>query len=207
MQVDFVRVYECAENPQNGKGCATVSEDAQFVAGTPAPEIIIPGPDYATGPLFTLFDDKPDKHLRSKEYDPQFKVYTETKEVEGRGNVLAIKKTGDVGNFYFESPEVNLDEWMQGGEIVFDLMVEDKAPDAKIMVKVDSGWPHASDIDVEVPPLGQWKQVRISFAELVENGNRFATDAKANVEAIRNVFVIEPTGPMVLNIDNIRYEK
>lgn len=207
MLVDFVRVYECAENPQNGKGCATVSEDAQFVAGTPAPEIIIPGPDYATGPLFTLFDDKPDKHLRSKEYDPQFKVYTETKAVEGRGNVLAIKKTGDVGNFYFESPEVNLDEWMQGGEIVFDLMVEDKAPDAKIMVKVDSGWPHASDIDVDVPPLGQWKQVRISFAELVENGNRFATDAKANVEAIRNVFVIEPTAPMVLNIDNIRYEK
>ncbi|PMN70045.1 glycoside hydrolase family 16 protein [Enterovibrio norvegicus] len=207
MEVDYVRVYECAKDPVNGKGCATVSEDAKFVAGTPAPEIIIPGPDYATGPEFLLYGDSLDKHLRSKEYDPQFKVYVETKQAEGRGDILAIKKTGDIGNFYFESPEVNMGEWMSGGEIVFDLLVEEKDPNANLMLKVDSGWPAASDVDVEIPPLGQWREVRINFADLINNGNRFAPGAKANVEGLKNIFVIEPTGPMVLYIDNIRYEK
>ncbi|WP_028024033.1 glycoside hydrolase family 16 protein [Enterovibrio calviensis] len=207
MEVDFVRVYECSKDAVTGKGCSTVSEDAQFVAGTAAPEIIIPGPDYAKGPLFTLYDDKLDKHLRSKEYDPQFKVYTETKEVAGRGNVLAIKKTGEIGNFYFESPEVNMTDWMNGGDIVFDMMVEETAPNVGVMVRVDSGWPASSDIDVALPPIGQWTEVRINVAELIENGNRFAPGAKANIGALKNIFVIEPTGPMVLNIDNVRYEK
>ncbi|KXF82814.1 glycoside hydrolase family 16 protein [Enterovibrio coralii] len=207
MEVDYVRVYECSKDPVTGKGCATVSDDAQFVAGTPAPEIIIPGPDYATGPVFTLYEDSLDKHLRSKEYDPQFKVYTETKQVDGRGNVLAIKKTGDTGNFYFETPEVNMGEWMSGGDLVFDLLVEESAPNAGLMVKMDSGWPNTSDIDVALPPKGQWKQVRINVADLIENGNRFAPGAKANIESIKNIFVIEPTGPMVLNIDNVRFEK
>ncbi|NGN99872.1 glycoside hydrolase family 16 protein [Grimontia sp. S25] len=207
MEVDYVRVYECSKDRVTGKGCATVQDTAQFIAGTPAPEIIIPGPDYATGPEFVLFGDKPDKHLRSKEYDPQFKIYTETKPVEGRGDVLAMKKTGEIGNFYFESPEVNMGEWMQGGELVFDLLVEEKAPESNILVRVDSGWPASSDIDVEVPPLGQWTEVRINFAELIESGNRFAPGAKANVEGLKNIFVMEPTGPMVLQLDNIRYEK
>ena len=122
-------------------------------------------------------------------------------------DILTIKKTGDIVNFYFESPEVNIGEWMSVGEIVFDLLVEEKDPNANLMLKVDSGWPAASDVDVEIPPLGQWREVRINFADLINNGNRFASGAKANVEGLKNIFVIEPTGPMVLYIDNIRYEK
>ncbi|NLS14053.1 glycoside hydrolase family 16 protein [Vibrio sp. SM6] len=37
MLVDFVRVYECAADPQTGHGCATISPDAEFVQGRPAP--------------------------------------------------------------------------------------------------------------------------------------------------------------------------
>ncbi|MGR5068829.1 glycoside hydrolase family 16 protein [Vibrio alfacsensis] len=38
MKVDFVRVYECAQNTVTGKGCATISPDAILVDGNPGPK-------------------------------------------------------------------------------------------------------------------------------------------------------------------------
>ncbi len=39
MSVDYVRVYQCANDPATGKGCATISEDAKLVEGHQPPEL------------------------------------------------------------------------------------------------------------------------------------------------------------------------
>jgi hypothetical protein len=92
---------------------------------------------------------------------------------------------------------------MDGGELVFDLKVEEG--DSELIVKMDSGWPNASDITVKQPAKGTWGEVRINVSELINKGNRFAS-GKADISAIGNLLVVEPLGAMTIKLDNIRFE-
>ncbi|WP_413700262.1 hypothetical protein ACLKMH_24050 [Psychromonas sp. KJ10-10] len=94
---------------------------------------------------------------------------------------------------------------MDNGQLVFDLKVESKKSGTELLVKMDSGWPNASDISVQQPAEGTWGEVRINVAELIGNGNRYAS-GKADISEIGNVLVVEPLGPMTLKMDNIRFE-
>ncbi|WP_208764147.1 glycoside hydrolase family 16 protein [Shewanella aestuarii] len=49
MQVDYVRVYECALSPSTGAGCETIDETATLVTGHSAPEIVIPDDNWGLG--------------------------------------------------------------------------------------------------------------------------------------------------------------
>ena len=55
MQIDYVRVYECADSPNTGAGCATIDDAAIIVPGHSAPEIVIPDTQFGQGPTFSLF--------------------------------------------------------------------------------------------------------------------------------------------------------
>ncbi len=204
MQVDYVRVYQCTENPETGQGCASVSDQAKLVEGISEPDILIVDENFGKGPVFNIYTDEPTPGVAFASYDPAEVIDQQEVDEPNHGKVWQISKTGDSGNVYLRTPKINLSNWMNNGELVFDLKVE--SGDSELLVKMDSGWPNASDVTVKQPVKGTWGEVRINIADLINNGNRFAS-GKADISAIGNLLVVEPLGPMTLKIDNIRFEE
>jgi beta-glucanase (GH16 family) len=205
LNIDYVRVYECSIQPNTGAGCATIGDNAEFVEGHPAPEIVIPDDTFAPLPEFYLYEDSLAQGLLFNSYNPDSAVsFQEVFEGE-RGDVLQISKTGANGNVYFEyPPHADLSDWLAAGELVFDLNIVSTSG-AELLVKLDSGWPNVSDYSVPLPAVGEWVEVRINIATLLANGNRFSPGASADITDIANVLVIEPLGAMELKFDNIRF--
>ncbi|MDF2178877.1 family 16 glycosylhydrolase [Aliiglaciecola sp. CAU 1673] len=206
LQVDYVRVYECAINPNEGTGCATVSPDAELVPGHSAPELPPEGSDIGAGPVFALFTDSLTEGLSYNSYNPEGGISFAEVDEAGRGTVLAMEKTSAAGNLYFEyPPRLDLSHWQEYGQLVFDLKVDNLSEGTSLLVKIDSGWPNVSDLSVPLPPLGEWQEVRLSVAQLLASGNSIVPGA-ANIADVLNPFVLEPSGPISLKIDNVRYE-
>lgn len=205
MQVDYVKVYECSLSPQTGKGCGTSSETVVVNPGKARPaigKIELPGP-----PLFTLYDDKLAAGLQFDSYNPDGVIaYSEVAET-GRGKVFNVAKTGANGNVYFKiaGDPTDLRNWSADSELVFDVKVNSKAAGAKLLVKLDSGWPNVSDTEVTLPADGVWGEYRIKLVDLIAKGNSLAS-GKASLAAITNIFVIDPSAAMNVSLDNIHIE-
>ena len=205
MLVDFVRVYQCSGAPVDGKGCATIDENAEIVPGNTRPvigEVDLPGP-----PLFVMYDDELATGLKFNSYNPDTVVsYAEVEEA-GRGNVFNMVKTGNNGNVYFEvnGDPTDLSIWTGDSELIFDVKVNSNPDGSNLLVKIDSGWPNVSDFTVPVGAVGEWKEIRITLADLKDNGNSLA-GGMANLASITNTFVIDSNGPIDVSFDNIRIE-
>lgn len=204
MAVDYVHIYRCSADRWKGKGCASVSDQAKLVEGTVVPEILVLDSNFGKGPVFEIYKDKLSAGMAFDGYDPTNEVTQEQVEEAGRGKVWKITKAAASGNAYLRALKTDLSHWMDNGQLVFDLKVE--KGDSELLVKMDSGWPNASDITVKQPAKGTWGEVRINIADLIGNGNRFALGNKADISAIGNILVIEPLGAMTLKLDNIRFE-
>ncbi len=202
MQVDYVKVYECSASPQTGKGCGSSADTAVLNPGKARPaigKIELPGP-----PLFTLYDDKLAAGLEFDSYNPDGAIsYSEVAET-GRGKVVNIAKTGANGNVYFKigGDPTDLRNWSADSELVFDVKVNSKAAGAKLLVKLDSGWPNVSDTEVTLPADGVWGEYRIKLVDLIAKGNSLAS-GKASLAAISNIFVMDPSAAMNVSFDNI----
>jgi beta-glucanase (GH16 family) len=205
MLVDFVRVYQCSASPSTGKGCATVNENAEMVGGHERPvigEVTLPGP-----PLFVMYGDELAAQLRYDSYNPDGVIsYTQTNEA-GRGEIFNVVKTGANGNVYFKlaGDPVDMRNWATTSELIFDVRINSKATDAKLLIKIDSGWPNVSDVEVPLGEIGEWKEFRITLADILDNGNSLAA-GRATLASIVNTFVVDPSGPMDISLDNIRLE-
>lgn len=206
LAVDYVRVYRCSADRWKGKGCASTSDTAKFVEGHAVPAILAADDSYAAGPLLDIYTDALNPSLAFDSYDPIDVVSHEEVDEADRGKVLKINKQNGAGNIYFRAPKSNLTHWLDGGQLVFDLKIESQAEGAELLVKMDSGWPKASDYSVTLPPAGTWGEVRINIADLVKSGNRFSAGDAADITAISNLLVFEPLAAMTLKLDNIRFE-
>ncbi|MGY5450401.1 glycoside hydrolase family 16 protein [Agarivorans sp. MS3-6] len=206
LSVDYVRVYRCRVDRWKGKGCASVSEDAVLVPGVEPPAILAADDSYADGPLLDIYTDNLNSNLAFESYNPVDAVeYAEVEEA-GRGKVIQVTKQDGAGNIYFRAPKTDLTHWLETGHLVLDVKVESQASAAELLVKLDSGWPNTSDYTVELPPVGSWGEVKISIADILAGGNRFAGGA-ANIAEIRNLLVFEQSPNTVIKLDNIRFEK
>tara|TARA_Y100001960_G_scaffold231399_1_gene243002 strand:- start:486 stop:2042 length:1557 start_codon:yes stop_codon:yes gene_type:complete len=207
LEVDYVRVYQCSKNPTTGQGCATVSDSAVHVKGNKPPITVELPSDYITGQTINVFDGELSQYLQQNEYDPQGVImgfaYVDSGD---RGQVMQITKTGETGNVYFATPELNLTSWTKDAKLVFDIKMEEVTKGDTISVKIDSGWPNVSDFPVTIPKDNQWHTVTISLNELVQNGNSFAT-GKVDMSKIKNLLVLDPQGEMIFQLDNVRFER
>lgn len=205
MLVDYVRVYECTGSPLTGKGCATIGENAELVAGHQRPvigKVELPGP-----PLFTMYDNDLASVLQFDSYNPDGAISHSEVAEAGRGDVWNVVKTGANGNVYFKikGDPADMSNWSGDSELVFDVKVNSKADGAKLLVKIDSGWPNVSDVSVPVAENGVWKEYRITLADLLDNGNSLA-GGKATLVSVVNSFVVDPSAAMNVSFDNIRIE-
>jgi beta-glucanase (GH16 family) len=208
MKVDYVRVYQCSQDAVTGHGCATIdnAENAELVEGNTPPDIIA-NVNLGTAARLTLFDDDLHGSLAYNSYNPDATIsYSEVAEAD-HGEVLQITKTGDNGNVYFEyTPKVDLSQWQANGELVFDLKVISRAEGSNLDIKLDSGWPKASPYRVTLPALNTWTEVRIPLVDILANTNPYSPNDRADISSLLNLLVIEPTGAMTLQLDNIHYD-
>lgn len=206
MQVDFVRVYQCAQDTTSGKGCASfINPNIKPLTGNPPPSVTPGRSGYAIPPLFTLFSEGLTSGLRYDSYNPDSIITLSEVTEAPRGKILRITKNGSTGNVFLNLIDgpIDLRDWANGGEIQLDLKINSLAAASKLLIKLDSGWPNTSDISVNLPATGQWTQVRIPVAQLIARGNSLAAGA-ANLASISNMLVIEPTGAMDVSFDNIQ---
>ena len=76
----------------------------------------------------------------------------------------------------------------------------------EFLVKLDSGWPNVSDYSVKLPEKGAWETIRIPVRDILANSNRFSPGGYADINKMVNLVVLEPTGTMSADVDNIRFE-
>ena len=125
---------------------------------------------------------------------------------------LQIRKTGQNGNVFTVygeeggSDRVDLSYWASQGELVFDLRVNSADEGVEFLVKLDSGWPNVGDYSVPLPESGEWKTIRVPVREILSNSNRYSPGAFADIRNIANLVVLEPTGTMSVDVDNLRFE-
>ncbi|UQN42219.1 glycoside hydrolase family 16 protein [Agarivorans sp. B2Z047] len=205
--IDSVKVYRCTVDRWKGKGCAAKSDNAVLVAGVKPPAILAVDDAYADGPLLDIYSDSLNKSLAFESYNPVDTVkYSEVDEAS-RGKVIKVSKSNGAGNIYFRAPLTDLSHWLESGQLIFDIKVEEQASNAKLLVKLDSGWPHTSDVEVPLPASGEWKEVRLNIKDILAGGNSHAAGKKADIAAISNLLVFEPSDKMTFKLDNIRFEK
>lgn len=207
LQVDYVRVYECSASPTTGKGCATIDDDAEIVEGHTAPPLV--GSEFATPPLFTLFGDSLAQGLVFNSYNPTGAVsWSDDTVEEGRGFIFNVAKPAVDGNVYFEIADgpADLTAWQESGELKFDYKVNSAGEGSTLLIKIDSGWPNASDVSIPVTPQGEWQSYSIGLEQLRSRGNSLA-GGTANLSLIANIFVVEPHGAMDVSFDNVRLEE
>ncbi|GAD01872.1 glycoside hydrolase family 16 protein [Agarivorans albus] len=206
LEVDFVRVYQCTVERSSGKGCNSVPQEANLVEGFRPPITVAVDTQFAEGPRFSLFDDELDYSLMLNSYDPRNAMRYRLTADPYRGQVIEISKAGKAGNVHLTAPETNMNHWQEGGQLIFDLKLLSHAKGAKLLVKMDSGWPNASDYEVELPALDTWTEVRINVADLAARGNSLVSGKSVDLTKVVNLFVIEPTASMDLQIDKLRFE-
>jgi Carbohydrate binding domain (family 11) len=157
---------------------------------------------------YSIYGDAPNAELQIQSYNPDGLVTTSSVAETNRGSVFRVVKTATgQGNAYFNNiaGARDISSWLNA-ELIFDFKVSSYTNGAYLLIKMDSGWPNASDVQIPLPADTNWTEYRIRIADLLKDGNHYTSQSdKANVNQILNVFVIEPQGSAIdVSFDNIR---
>ena len=167
------------------------------------------GAEFAALPLFTAYGDAIGDGLQVQSYNPAGHISSSEKDETGRGKVFNVVKTGTDGNVFFNviTNPVNLSKWGEQGKLKFDFKVNSKTEGTALLIKMDSGWPNVSDVSIPLPADGVWTSYSIGVAELIARGNSVpCCPGIAKLNAITNLFVVEPSGAIDVDFDNVRLE-
>ncbi|WP_448246203.1 family 16 glycosylhydrolase [Thalassotalea agariperforans] len=208
MEVDYVRVYQCDAETNDGSGCETIrsgylDEDTLVTGEAPIP---VP-PSTGVPAVISFYEDELDNNLIFNSYNPDGVISYNEVAIDGRGMVLQVDKSGPNGNFYFQSTvPYDLSAHGPEAELIFDMNVLSVDGGVELLVKLDSGWPSVSDVAIAPTPIGVWTEVRINIQALLADENAFSPGQFADATSIVNPFVLDPTGIMSAQFDNIRIE-
>ena len=207
MVVDYVRVYECSANAETGIGCASdVDPEVEPLEGFPGQQNVYYL--YQDGPSTLTFDvlgGTVDNTLVPGLWPETGGVVVSTPEYAGDdGTVWDIEFNG-LGNVQLLSSDMSeqaavndgflLQSMETTGEVKFDLFVESIDPETELLVKLDSGHPAVSSHSIDIPPVGEWTTVAVSFSEMTGSA------VHANIVS---PFVLESTGIAHVRLNNIR---
>ena len=215
MEVDYVRVYECAYGQASGAGCNSEADRTVESPGAQAPFM-------ASFPLYTdgtdalswvVGADTLTRELVIEASDdagaPQFSEV----EVEGRGKVIEVTSSGqgnvsiapadgdDVALFGFGNNPLYYE--VHAGELKFDLYIDSSATDldGTLRVKMESGFPALGfkDFPLASLPTDQWFTLSVQLNDLLENKGRRRLDTSR----LSKLLVLEPTTSARMMVDNV----
>ncbi|UZJ43375.1 family 16 glycosylhydrolase [Marinimicrobium sp. C6131] len=211
--VDYVRVYQCDVDPDNGKGCAWIDESAEDVDGTGGTQQAFAL--YEDGPAtlnFSVFDTDVSNTLVPAQWeetagnlvvDTALQVDDQTVwdvQFNGLSNVFLLSGDMSEVDYVEDGFSFSLNEALSG--ITFDMRVIDASEDASLRVKLDSVWPNVSSRDIELPETGVWQSVSVRFSDFVANADE---PGEVNYSDINAPFVLEATnGTAHVQLNNIR---
>jgi beta-glucanase (GH16 family) len=205
MVVDYVRLYQCARGSVEGKGktCGTIDPDAEIHEDIGSPGIS----DYV------VYDDGFEFSLVPESFSvPGVTVDSEPK-VNGAWEIEFSQTGLLLGNDFLGNVSLGsaagftLDggsSWTTNGELEFDIKIKRIDPETRLFVKMDSGYPSVGFFEIEVPRKGEWHHVAVKVADILANRN--PGEVPLDLENIRNLFVLESTGPAHVWVDNIRLQ-
>ncbi|AFV00798.1 glycoside hydrolase family protein [Simiduia agarivorans SA1 = DSM 21679] len=208
MQVDYVRVYECADS----QGCATDRRNDVDVAGVmrPAQRDFPLYNDGLQSLTMTAGGASWQQPLALEVYDggQPGRVQLSEPEIDGK-QMLQVDFTG-AGNAFFNLPDpqrtgvdagVELYGMQTYGELRLRLKVISADAGTALKIKLDSGWPSVSEKTISLPADDQWVSVSVPFAQLQANP---VEPGQVNYEQVNNIFVLEADGAISVQLDDIR---
>lgn len=184
MQVDYVRVYQCSENPATGLGCASPSDvNAVQNPGTPEPKLTTAKVKLGANKLDVLTPMGIGDGLALSGWDNQSNDQRQWQ--DGELNIEIVNQ----GNAYIGASQGTLDlsDYAQG-KLVIDMAMVKNDSDG-LAIKLDSGWPNVAQIHLnndQLAPAGQWHQYALPIASFKPHTKGF------NLESIVNAVVFEP---------------
>ncbi|WOX06882.1 glycoside hydrolase family 16 protein [Microbulbifer pacificus] len=201
MQVDYVRVYQCTEDFDTGKGCGTTDGDFVHNPGVAPPQ----APD-AEGDELSVFDGAAQAPYQWYTWTASGTVDFQVVDAGGDyGDVGQITYNTNQGIGYFQSAAAyDLSAYTY---IEFDLQVLVEpavAGSASLTFRADCGHPCSSgDYPLDMPALDQWTHFQIPMMELAAGG--------LNTASVNTPFVLSPAWDnqmgAVLQVDNVRLVK
>ncbi|PKI16090.1 glycoside hydrolase family 16 protein [Colwellia sp. 12G3] len=177
-EIDYIRVYECIQNTDTGKGCETVRggydqeatedypEGALVLGAAPNPPVAaIP---VAPGAIFDVFSDT-DTDFVAGHYAASGEIAIEELDLGGdHGIVKQFTFNTDEGLGYFQLAPGDVEDFRGYATLEFDIfVVNDNGADG-FVIKMDCVHPCSSgDYAIDKPAQGVWTSYSILLADLV----------------------------------------
>jgi beta-glucanase (GH16 family) len=214
-EVDYVRVYQCQQNPDTGKGCETVraAYDIEASDESPTGALVIgkaPNPVVNTPPVggglpdLVVFENE-DTDFVAGHWAASGDIAVEDVDAGGtHGIVKQFTFNTDEGLGYFQSGNDTTD--VSGyTSLEFDIFVVADNGATDFIIKMDCVHPCSSgDYVIEKPVQGVWTSYSIPLADLVGN-----TGSTLDLFGINTPLAFFPSwgtqAGFVAQIDNVRF--
>ncbi len=219
MLVDYVRVYQCGDSLEDGKGCGTSDVTPNLVAGNQPPELaksIFAGPfagefDPATlRDIMTVFEDDqifPWK-LGSSIASGSLEFDLVETDDEQHGTVIEVTFNTNEAVIHFQAQApYDLSDWSEG-TVEFDMRVIDLGSAAAgFTMRVDCDHPCSSgDFPLDDPVGGAWTHYAVPISELLAGARSSLDLARVNTP-----LAIFPTwgsqDGVVMQLDNVAWTR
>jgi hypothetical protein len=213
-EIDYVRVYQCNQNTDTGKGCETIRPgyDQEASDDLPTGALIIgaaPNPPVAAipvapGTVFDVFSDA-DTDFEAGHYAANGEIVIEELDIGGdNGIVKQFTFNTDEGLGYFQLAPNNVQDFRGYATLEFDIfVVNDNGADG-FVIKMDCVHPCSSgDYAIDKPAQGVWTSYSILLADLVAN-----TGSTLELFNVNTPLAFFPTwgtqNGFVAQVDNVR---
>ncbi|WP_157960339.1 putative glycoside hydrolase [Marinimicrobium alkaliphilum] len=112
----------------------------------------------------------------------------------------AYLTTGDMSEYDGVENGIKFTNMAESGALEFELRVLVVEEATELLIRMDSGWPNASMLPLELPETGQWTSISIPLADLQPNGAN-----EVNFDEVINPFVIQASAGMAhVQLNDIR---
>ena len=217
MEVDYIRVYECAYNQSSGSGCNSEADRTVESPGAQQPyEIAFPlytdgadsltwvvGADTVTRELLVSSSWDNDGSLTFAEIETETDRGTVIEVVTSNSGNIAISAVDEEPTALFGFGNNPLYYQIHAGELKFDMYIDSAGTDvdSTIQVKMDSGDPALGykELQVSELPLDQWFTMSVQINDLLSNSGRRRLDTSR----VMNLFVLEPSARAHVMIDQV----
>jgi beta-glucanase (GH16 family) len=216
LEVDYVRVYECAYGRPDGAGCNS-NVDPNLETPDPLRPAIESFDIYIDAPATYTWTIVGETYVRplavNSFFDNEGALSFQEVEFADRGNVIEVTTTnggnisinptdGDPIALFGMGNNPSFAE-LHAGEIRFDIYVRSADAESSFLVKMDSGFPALGQVALNADdlPRDQWTTISVKVNDLLAfRGEGFDP---LDTSSIQSMFVFEPTGAADVLLDNI----
>jgi beta-glucanase (GH16 family) len=217
MVIDYVRVYSCSFDREDGAGCNsnadrgldTLASAEPFIASFDLYEDAagtLPGREGGTRELAvnSFWDNEGSLVFAEVDSDDPNRGTVIDVMTSNSGNISINAVDGEPTLLFGMGNNPNFWE-LHAAELKFDIYVDSAGTDAdsSILIKMDSGYPAVGFVDLKVAdlPADEWTTISVQLNDLI--ASRGDGLLPLDTKEIGSFFVLEPTSFAQVQVDNI----